>query len=147
MSHKEEIGENGSGFRTRVMLEPAVLTPPTGDLRLEKQLCIKEQVTPHHGSSQTSVVIAAIVVISHSWWLLKHYAKHIYIIISFNNPISPRNLVPLLSQFIVDKAKVGKIKHFVQGSLTPEATPTIPWPLPRRLADKVLLALYLGLPR
>lgn len=58
------MGENGSEFRVRDMLGPTVSTPSGGDLHLEKQLCKKEPVSPHRGSSLTTVDAAAIAAVA-----------------------------------------------------------------------------------
>lgn len=59
MSHKAEMEKNGSGFKIQGMLEPPVFTPSKGELHW--QLCVKQPITPHHGSSYTTVIVAAIL--------------------------------------------------------------------------------------
>lgn len=58
MSHRGEMGENGSGFRTQGILEPAIPVTSSEDLHAEAAVYERTDHSPH-GSSQRTVVVVA----------------------------------------------------------------------------------------
>jgi len=90
MSHKGEMGEDGSGFGTPGMLELAASSPSSGGLHLaEAAQCERTCHSLPWEEPITVVVVAAVIANGYQCTLLSTFTS-----LPLNNPNNPVTLVP-----------------------------------------------------